>query len=239
MTISTRSLTHEHHGTLLKGYFACPSNATGPRPAILIAPAWAGCNHQAKDRAEILAGLGYAAFAIDLYGEGKTGQTRDECNHLMSQVASDRGFLLDRLRSTLEILSAQPEVDSSRIAAIGYCFGGLCVLDLARSGIDLRGVISFHGIFNPPAIPSVAPISAKVLVLHGFEDPMATPQQAEELGRELTDRGADWQIHLYGGTQHAFTNPEANDPDFGTVFQHISDARSWRLAQDFLTEVLK
>lgn len=239
MAISFRKIEHVHQGTTLQGHFVTPSNSSGTGPAILIAPAWAGCNHIAIERAEALARLGYSAFVMDLYGNGKTGQTREECAALMGSVAGDRKFLLDRLLASLETLKHQPEVDASRIAAIGYCFGGLCVLDLARGGADLKGVISFHGIFNPPDFTLDVPILTKVLLLHGFEDPMATPEQAIALGQELTQRGADWQLHLFGKTVHAFTNHEANDPSFGTVYEALSDARSWRLAQDFLTEVLK
>jgi dienelactone hydrolase len=239
MSLITRKIRHVHQGVSLEGYFACPQEPSSFLPGILIAPAWAGCNEQAMERANILARAGYAAFAIDLYGEGQVGKTREECSNLMSAIASDRSLLLDRLLSTLETLKTQPEVDESRTAAIGYCFGGLCVLDLARGGASLRGVVSLHGIFSPPSGMPKPPIEAKILMLHGFEDPMATPEQGVALGRELTDRGADWQLHFYGSTLHAFTNPEANDRDFGTVYNPLTDERSWRLTQDFLIEVLK
>jgi dienelactone hydrolase len=239
MALTTRKIRHTHQGVTLEGYFASPKDPQNPLPSILIAPTWAGCNQQAMERAHILARLGYAAFAIDLYGDGQVGQTREECQTLMNSVAHDRNHLLERLLTTIEALKAQPEVDASRISAIGYCFGGLCVLDLARAGVPLRGVVSLHGIFSPPAGMPTPAIQAKILVLHGFEDPMATPEQGVELGQELTQRGADWQLHFYGATMHAFTNPEANDREFGTVYNPLTDERSWRLAQDFLAEVLK
>lgn len=237
--LTTRKLRSIHQDITLEGFFACPRNPQTRLPAILIAPAWAGCNQQAVERAILLAKLGYAAFAIDLYGQGRVGNTREECYELMSSVANDRKLLLERLLVTLDTLSSQPEVDTSRIAALGYCFGGMCVLDLARGGAPLRGVVSMHGLFTPlPETPSPS-VTAKILVLHGFEDPMATPEQAITLGRELTQRGADWQLHFYGSSLHAFTNPEANDRDFGTVYNPLSDERSWRHTQEFLTEVLK
>lgn len=239
MTLTTRKIRHAHDGVTLEGYFSCPADPSTPLPAVLIAPAWAGCNQQAMERADILARLGYAAFAIDLYGEGRVGQSREECSQLMTEVASDRRYLLERLLTTFETLKAQPEVDVHRVAALGYCFGGLCVLDLARGGAPLRGVISMHGIFSAPQGVPTPEILAKILVLHGFEDPMATPEQGIALGHELTQRGADWQLHFYGSTLHAFTNPEANDKAFGTVYNPLTDVRSWRLAQDFLNEVLK
>jgi dienelactone hydrolase len=135
-------------------------------------------------------------------------------------------------------LREQPEVDPRRIAAMGFCFGGLCVLDLARSGADLRGVVSFHGLLTPPEPHPQYTILAKVLVLHGFDDPMAPPEQVVALGLELTEAGADWQIHAYGNTLHAFTNPRANDPGFGTVYNETADRRSWRSLREFLAEVL-
>ena len=239
MSLTTRKIRHVHDGITLEGYFAAPSDAKLPLPAVLVAPAWAGCNQQAMERANSLAHLGYAAFAIDLYGNGRIGRTREECSELMNGVAGDRVYLLDRLQSALDALMAQAEVDATRIAALGYCFGGLCVLDLARGGAQLKGVVSLHGIFTPPVGTPTPAIQSKILVLHGYEDPMATPEQGIALGRELTDRGADWQIHFYGATLHAFTNPEANDRDFGTVYNPLADDRSWRLTQDFLNEVLK
>lgn len=239
MSLTSRKIRHTHQDITLEGYFACPMDTQTPRPAILIAPTWAGRNAQAMERANMLARLGYAAFAIDLYGEGRVGQTREECNTLMSNVAANRSHLLDRLLTTLDTLKVQPEVDAERIAAIGYCFGGLCVLDLARGGAAVRGVISLHGSFSTPTGIPTPEIQAKILVLHGFEDPMATPEQAVELGRELSERRADWQIHFYGATMHAFTNPEANDREFGTVYNPMADERSWRQTQDFLSEVLK
>ena len=239
MTLTTRKIRHEHQGVTLEGYFACPRDVKAPLPSILIAPAWAGCNQQAMERANILARLGYAAFAIDLYGEGRVGQTREECNELMNSVAKDRSHLLERLLSTLATLKTQPEVDPNRVAALGYCFGGLCVLDLARADAPLRGVISLHGIFSAPEGAPTPAIHAKVLVLHGFEDPMATPEQGIALAQELTQRGADWQLHCYGATLHACTNPEGNGKAFGAVFNPLTDERGWRLARDFLSEVLK
>jgi dienelactone hydrolase len=120
---------------------------------------------------------------------------------------------------------------------MGYCFGGLCVLDLARSGADVLGVASFHGLFHKPGNTEGNKISAKVLVLHGWDDPMAKPAQVIELAEELTKSGADWQIHGYGNTLHAFTNPAANDPAHGTVYNADADRRSWQSLQLFLADI--
>jgi dienelactone hydrolase len=136
-------------------------------------------------------------------------------------------------------MRAQDDVDESRVAAIGFCFGGLCVLDLARSGADINGVASFHGLLTPPPDSDDARISSKVLVMHGWDDPMATPEHLVALGRELTRKEADWQFHAYGNTMHAFTNPLADNPDFGTVYQADADRRSWASMKAFLSEVLQ
>jgi dienelactone hydrolase len=138
----------------------------------------------------------------------------------------------------LEQIGLQDEVDETRIAAIGFCFGGLCVLDLARTGADIRGVTSFHGLLTPSPATTGNRIAAKILVLHGWDDPMATPEHLVALGHELTRMEADWQIHAYGNAMHAFTNPAANNPDFGTVYQADADRRSWAAMRAFLAEVL-
>ena len=150
---------------------------------------------------------------------------------------SDRGKLQQRLHAALAAVKLLPWADNNKIAAIGFCFGGLCALDFARSGANLRGVVAFHGLFSPAANLPQPVISAKVLVLHGHDDPMATPEQALALQTELTQAGADWQMHIYGNTMHAFTNPQANDPDFGTVYQPTADQRSWQAMCHFLTEI--
>ena len=239
MPITTRLVDYDHDGLRCEGFAAIPDDAAGPRPGLLIAHTWAGRNDFVMDKARELAAMGYVAFALDMYGAGRVGQSVEDCAALMGDVMRDRVLLQHRITAALSALQQLPEVDPQRIAALGFCFGGLCVLDLARTGASLRGVISFHGLFTPPENPLTAPIVAKVLVLHGFEDPMATPEQAVELGRELTARGADWQLHWFGHTQHAFTNPLANDPALGTVYNAAADRRAGRCLTDFLDEVLK
>ncbi len=205
----------------------------------MVSHAWAGRDEFAVNKARALAELGYVGFALDLYGKGVIGSGPEENAKLMGPFMQDRALLQERMKLALATVKQQPEVDSHRIAAIGFCFGGLCVLDLARSGADLRGVVSFHGLFTPPSNPLSDEIKAKVLVLHGYDDPMATPEDMLALGNELGRVGADWQIHAYGGTVHAFTNPKANDPGFGTVYNEPADRRSWQSMRNFLEEVLK
>lgn len=238
MAIQTRTVDYPHSGTALEGFFAYDDRRAQPLPAVLISHAWRGRDEFVCEKAKSLAGLGYAAFALDMYGKGILGETTEENAKLMQPFIDDRGFLQSRMIAGLDALRGQPEVDGRRIAAMGFCFGGLCVLDLARTGADLRGVVSFHGLFVPPDNISGVRIKAKVLALHGFDDPMVPPEQVVALGRELTAAGADWQIHAYGNTVHAFTNPVANDPDFGTVYSETADRRSWQSLKDFLAEVL-
>ena len=155
----------------------------------------------------------------------------------MQPLRDDREMLQRRMTLALDAIRKQREVDAARIAAMGFCFGGLCVLDLARTGADVAGVASFHGLFDKPGNTDSNRIQAKVLVMHGWDDPMATPEQVNALAAELTGMGADWQIHAYGNTMHAFTNPAADDPDFGTVYSPEADHRSWQSLQLFLAEI--
>lgn len=155
----------------------------------------------------------------------------------MSPLASDRTLLRRRINAALQAVRQLPNVDASRIAAMGYCFGGMCVLELARSGADIRGVISVHGIFAPGKIANES-ITAKVLCLHGHNDPMVPPEQVLAFETEMTQAGVDWQVHVYGGTMHAFTNPKANNPGFGTVYNEVAADRAYRSIADFLIEIM-
>lgn len=182
-----------------------------------------------------LAERGYAAFVADLYGREHIGRPREECRALMMELLGDRGLLRERLLAVLETARDQPEVDGARVAAIGFCFGGLCALDLARSGAEVEGVASFHGLLKPPPLPAI-PISARVLVLHGWDDPLAPPDDVEALAAELSAAGADWQIHAYGGVMHGFTNPNARDPAAGILYDARAASRSWASLEAFLEE---
>lgn len=238
MAIQSKHVEYRDGDTVLEGYVAWDDAVEGERPCVLVSHAWAGRGQFENDKAEALAGLGYAGFALDLYGKGVLGTSTEENSALMQPFLDDRASLLRRLMLAVEAARAEDVVDASSIGAIGFCFGGLCVLDLARSGADLKGVVAFHGLFGPPDTPSGKPITAKVLALHGWDDPMVPPESVVALAAELTQAGADWQIHGYGHTLHAFTNPAANDPEHGTVYSADADRRSWTAMQDFLDEVM-
>ncbi|MEM9618132.1 MAG: dienelactone hydrolase family protein [Pseudomonadota bacterium] len=234
MTITTRTVDYEIDGVSYEAVLA--SNGADAKPGVMICHAWAGRSDFEVDKAKALAELGFTGVAVDLYGKGVLGSSTEECQALMTPFVEDRPMLQSRLAKILDVVKDQKEVDAQKTAAIGFCFGGLCVLDMARSGADLEGVVSFHGLLGAPG-NTAKKISPKVLALHGWDDPMAPPSDVEALGKELTDAGADWQLHAYGGTMHAFTNPAANDPDFGTVYDKDADRRSWTAMKSFLEEV--
>ena len=237
MSIQTRLIEYEHGDSLLEGLMAWDDTSNGPRPGIMVSHAWAGRSEFEEDKARQLAELGYVGFALDLYGKGVRGGSPEENGALMQPFLDDRSMLQERLLLSLNIMREQSTVDTSSAAAIGFCFGGLCVLDLARTGEDLAGVVSFHGLFYPPGNTTGNTIKAKVLALHGWDDPMATPDQVLALAAELSAMSADWQIHGYGNTMHAFTNPLANDPTMGTVYNRSADKRSWVTMKNFLAEL--
>lgn len=238
MAIETHALEYSEGAVILRGQLACDPAAGEPRPGVLVAHTWAGCGQFERGKAIELAKLGYVALALDMYGEGVVGNSPEENAGLMSPLLEDRVILQRRMLAALEALKSHDMVAESRTAAIGFCFGGLCVLDLARTGAPFQGAVSFHGLLDPPGNTRGNKINASVLVLHGWDDPMAKPPAVEALATELTQKGADWQIHGYGGTMHAFTNPAANNPDFGTVYDARADRRSWRAMRDFLKDAL-
>ena len=223
------------NGLESKGLLAAPEEGK-KAPAVLICHAWAGRSQFENDKAHALAELGYTGIAIDLFGKGVLGKSKEENQGLIKPFVDDRKFLQSRLKANIEMVKEQAEVDASKIAAIGFCFGGLCVLDIARSNAGAAGVVSFHGILRAPG--NTAPkIDAQVLALHGWDDPMAKPDDVKAFGEEMTKAKADWQLHAYGGVMHAFTNPAANDPVRGTVYDKAADRRSWQAMTNFLDEL--
>jgi len=236
--MKTQTLDYLDQSTQLEAFLAWDDKKPGKKPAVLVAHDWTGRREFAENKAKEMADLGYVGFALDMYGKGVFGVDGDvEGNSaLMNPLASDRRALRQRILSALDAVRSHEQVDPLRVGAMGYCFGGMCVLELARSGADVKGVISIHGIFSPGDIPNEK-ITSKILCLHGQDDPMVPPQQVLDLENELSSAGADWQVHAYGGTVHAFTNPSANNPDFGTVYNPVADRRATRAIKDFFEEV--
>lgn len=208
-------------------------------PAVLICHDWTGRNAFAEKTADTMASLGYVGFALDVYGNGRQGVTNDEKMQLMTPFMQHRDKLLIRLLAAVDAVQSFPIVDPHRIAVIGYCFGGLCALDLARGGANLRGAVSFHGMLVPPAPPFIMSkaLKTKILALHGYDDPMVTPQHVLDFAQEMTQSQADWQLHMYGNTKHAFTNPLAHDPVLGTEYSEVAAKRSMSAMQHFLKEI--
>lgn len=233
MTISTRTHTYDIDGKSYKAFVASHDAAA---PTVLICHAWAGRTEFENQKAEAFAALGYTAIAIDLFGSDVVGTSTEECQALMTPFMEDRAKLRDLLLANITEMKWLDQVDANNVAVAGYCFGGLCALDVARANATVKGVISFHGLFASPD-KTADKIDPKLLVLHGWDDPMAPPTDVVSLGTELTKANADWQLHAYGDTMHAFTNPKANDPDFGTVYNADADRRSWQSTIEFLEEL--
>ncbi len=223
--------------TVCEGYVAS-DGASGRKPCVLIAHAWAGLFDQERAKAEEFARAGYVGFAIDVYGKGVRGNPAGDNSALMGPYLQDRAKLRQRLLAAVEAAKARPDVDPNKIAIIGYCFGGLCALDVARSGTsDVKGAVSLHGILAPPGLGAQGKIKTKVLVLHGWDDPMAKPNDVLGLAKEMTEAGADWQIHAYGHAMHAFTVEAANAPESGVKYDRNADKRSSASTAAFLKEV--
>jgi dienelactone hydrolase len=235
MLMEKRIYSSDH--VSLEGVAVYDNASQHKRPLVIVIHDWSGRNAFAEDKAQQLAALGYVGFALDMYGEGRMGKTNEEKSALMSPLLEDRDVLRERLHAALAEAKKVPVVDSQKIGVIGFCFGGLCALDFARSGAAISGVVSFHGLLHAPENIPNKHITAKILALHGFDDPMVTPQHVMDFGHEMTQAKADWQLHVYGNTKHAFTNPLANDAAFGTVYDKNADRRSWVAMKNFFGEV--
>lgn len=220
----------------LHGYLAL-NEGKYKRPAVLVVHDWAGRNEFACKKAELLAEMGYVGFAVDMYGEGRLGESLDEKKGLMEPLINDRRLLRQRIQAGLDAVLTMSEVDNERIAVIGFCFGGLCALDLARHGSRIIGAVSFHGLLNKPDELENQAIQAKILVLHGYEDPMAPPEQVSDFCKEMTEQKVDWQLHWYGNTKHAFANPSAYNEELGTIYNPTAEKRSWQAMKNFLEEI--
>lgn len=236
--LKTGYIEYQDGDAVLEGYLACAEEQTEKRPAVLIAHDWSGRRDYACAGAERVAELGYIGFALDIYGKGIFGKDHDvEGNsRLMMPFVNDRERLRRRLQAALTAVRALPGVDADRVAIIGYCFGGMAALELARSGADIKGAVSVHGLLGQGEATGHE-IQASILCLHGHEDPMVKPDQVLAFENEMTAARVDWQVHVYGDTMHAFTNPAANNPDFGTVYSERANRRAENAIAAFLQEI--
>ena len=206
-------------------------------PGVIIIPTVMGISDLEIGFGRELVGHGYNALVADIFGKSFRGASRDTMFGEMNRLGSDRASLRERLLSVLEVARGQQEFDSGRIAVMGFCFGGKCALDLARSGADIAGTASFHGLFDPPGLPPEK-IKAKVVAFHGWDDPMVRPEAVTALAAELTEAGCDWQIHAYGHTGHGFTNPKASDLGIeGVYYTQAAARRSFASLYLFLGEL--
>jgi len=222
--------------TRMHGLLARPDGLTEVRPGILVVHEWWGRTNYPDRRATMLAELGYVAMAVDMYGEGRQAKDVAEAGKYYSALMGDIDTVHSRILAAYEILRAQPEVDPRRIVCLGYCMGGTVTLELARSGAELAGFVSFHGALTTSRPAGPGQIRGAVLVLHGAADPMIGADQIAGFREEMTRAGADWQFHEFGGAMHGFTRWDANMPEVGIKYDAVADRRAWALLQLFLTE---
>ncbi len=236
--MKTEYIEYHDGDTVLEAYLAYDEAASEKRPAVLVAHDWTGRRDYACAGAERMAELGYVGFALDVFGKGVFGKDGDiEGNSaLITPFVENRALLRRRMQAALTTVRSQGRVDADNVAAMGYCFGGMAVLELARAGADVKGVASVHGLLGQGDVPN-ADIHAKVLCLHGHDDPMVTPEQVLAFETEMTDAQVDWQVHVYGRTTHAFTNPAANNPAFGTVYNEAANRRAEIALSNFFSEL--
>lgn len=236
MTITTKPVEYMDGKQKCVGTMAWDETYANPKPCILVNHAWSGKDGFAEEKAIQMAALGYVGFALDNYGDGALPETVEEKQALMTPLKEDRKALLKRLKAGMKAAAAMDEVDETHMAAIGYCFGGLCTLDMVRANLGLKAAVSFHGLLDAPD-SATKKNKTKVLIAHGWDDPMADPASVVALGQELTKSGCDWQIHAYGNTTHAFTVNGADSGDGVLKFNADSERRSWLATVDILDEV--
>jgi len=239
MAIVRQTLIYDGPGGPFEGVIAYEDEVETLRPGVLVLPNVLGQKEADNVHAENLAKLGYVGLACDVYGQGKrTTHASPNRTEYMDALNADRALLRDRLAASLAALRGFDRVDPNKLAAIGFCFGGKCVLDMARSGLPILGGVSFHGVYDRPDYENVAPIVAKLLVCHGWEDPIGPPEKTVALAQELAGSGADWQLHAYGKAGHAFTDLDRKVSTVpGVVYEPRADRRSWQAMTNFLEEV--
>jgi len=236
--IVTRTVEYKQGDTVLEGYLAYDSAGPAQRPGVLVVHDWLGVGPNTRKRVEQLAGLGYVAFAADIYGKGVRPPSAKEAGPLAGKYKADRALLRARVVAGLDQLRAQKNVDAKRVAAIGYCFGGTTVLELGRSGAEVAGLVTFHGGLDNPTPADARNIKGKVLALHGADDPYVPAPQVQAFEDEMRAAGVDWVLVKYSGAVHSFTIPDAgNDNSKGAAYNATADRRSWKAMQDFFAEI--
>jgi dienelactone hydrolase len=243
--VTTKTIEYKCGDVTLQGYIAyvdkAPAATPGAgakRPGVLVFAEWWGLNDYAKRRARELAELGYVALAADMYGQGATTKDPQEAAKFTGPLRADRKLMRARARAALDVLAANEVVDPKRIGAIGYCFGGTVALELARSGADVAGTVSFHGGLDTPDPADAKNIKGKILACNGADDPHVTAAQVEAFEKEMRDAKVDWQLINYGGAVHAFTNPDAGKAGMnGVAYNASADRRSWQAMVSFFHEV--
>lgn len=236
--LQTQALEYRDGSTALEGYLAFDKNLEGKLPAVLVVPDWMGVREPYQAIADKLAQNGYVAFVADIYGKGVRPANNQEAAAEAKKYKADRGLLRQRVLAALAELKKNPHVDEARIAAIGYCFGGTTVLELARSGAPVLGVVSFHGGLDSPSPDDGKNIRAKVLVLHGADDPFVPSPEIGAFQEEMRKGNVDWQMTYYGDAVHSFTQPKAgNDKAKGNAYNERADRRSWGAMKQFFSEI--
>ena len=238
--VQGQAVEYQDGNTVLEGYLAYDDTWQSPKPGVLVVHEWKGLNDYAKRRARQLAELGYLAFAVDMYGKGILAKDHEEAGKLSGVFRNDRQLTRRRAKAGLEVLRKHPLTDANRLAAIGYCFGGMTVLELARSGEPLRGIVTFHGALSTPHPEDAQHITGKVLILHGANDTFVGPDEVAAFEAEMKAAGVDYRLVQYPGAVHSFTVPEAgDDPSKGMAYNPDADRQSWDAMQKFLVEVFR
>jgi dienelactone hydrolase len=238
--IRTEEITYTHGDAILEGHLAWDDAITDKRPGVLVVHEWWGRNRYADRRAEQLAELGYVAFAVDMYGKGVVTDDPARAGELSGRFKKDPALGRARIAKALEVLRGDPRVDEARIAAIGYCFGGTTVLELARSGAPVLGVVSFHGGLQAANPDDARNIKGRVLALAGGNDPFVPPAQVSAFEEEMRNAGVDWEVDVYGGAMHSFTNPDVDRYKLkGASYNEKADQRSWEAMKRFLAELFR
>lgn len=238
--IQTRTVEYKQGDTTLEGVIVYDDAVKSSRPGVLIVHQWMGLTEYEKTRATMLAKLGYVAFCADIYGKGVRPKDTAEAGPMAGKYKADRALLRARVNAGLDAFKKSEIVDAKRIAAIGYCFGGTTVIELARSGADLAGVVSFHGGLDSPAPADGQNIKCKVLACHGADDPFVPAKDLTAFESEMRDHKVDWQLIAYGGAVHSFTQPLAgNDNSKGAAYNERADQRSWEAMKQFLGELFR